>query len=113
MIILIGHNGVGKICSNNQPIIKPRGMLPTSPKKSWDGDQFHHIKPNADAAKTNPERPISDRPPLIRIIRNNPLPILIVSTAVIPSIPSIKLKTLINHTQINAIIMSSNQVGKR
>ena len=81
---------------------KPKTILPTSPKNIFAGFQFQYKKAKQiDIIKISNEGKYSE---LFDIYaKTMPIQIVMVIIALIPSIPSMKLKILINQVQINII----------
>ena len=77
-------------------------MLPTSPKNIFAGYQFQYKKPeHIDIIKNSNEGKYSEL--ITRYAKIIPIQIVTVIIALIPSIPSMKLKILINQVHINII----------
>ena len=78
----------------------PKTMLPTSPKNIFAGFQFQYKKPEQiDIIKISNEGKYSEL--FTRYAKIIPIQIVMVIIELIPSIPSMKLKMLINQVQIN------------
>src|SRR5579863_2687763 len=83
--------------SASVPSMKPRNPLPTSPMKIFAGGQFQTRKPRLAAASIDESSTTSGNPPLSK--RTAPSPLTqTASTPASPSIPSMKLKRFVSHT---------------
>ena len=89
-------------------------MLPTSPRNSLAGGRFHSRKPPAAAARLNPSSAWGRAAPggqAASRTRARPPPTATASPPAIPSIPSMKLNRLRNHSHIRPVARASSQGG--